>query len=528
MNLTNRRGARCLQLAAILSVLTVPVSGSVVPAPVGGLSFHYYKVVDTDTVMPGDTETFGCVGQPHVSYGSVAFRGGGEEDCGAAIWTWRLDDPATLTKRYGRGMSSLDGGTFIEFSSLSYNKGHVAFAAQTGGSAARGIYTDARGALELVANRFTPVPGGVGDVFFHFGAPWIYEGEVVFRARVVTLSPINIIDGIYAWADGVLRLVAAEGITPVPGGTGTFVDFGDEDATGVIAHLSGIPAVDDGVVVFRGRGSDGEHGVYREHNGVFSVIADLNTPIPGGTGNFTDFEAGRLAGNIDDDQIVFVGSGAGGQQGMYLWNAGTLSVIVDNTTYAGAGTQGMGFDHGAVAFLASPAGGGNQGIFTTLGGEVTKVVENFELLDGVQVGAFGTYGHGLSRNVVAMNVGFYGAPGEHANYVAVAYRAVPIDVRPKTINSKSQGVIPVAILSTPIVNAPVDIVQSSLRFGRTGTEASLSHCTTSDADGDGLLDLLCHFWTQSAGFQTGDTLAKLTGRTTDDLPIEGSFAVIVR
>lgn len=98
---------------------------------------------------------------------------------------------------------------------------------------------------------------------------------------------------------------------------------------------------------------------------------------------------------------------------------------------------------------------------------------------------------------------------------------VNIDIKPgsfpNTINIKSIGKIPVAILSSPTFDAPRQVDQASLQssptFGRTGEEQSLVRCSPEDVNGDGLPDLVCHFSTQAARFQIGDIKGVLKGRT---------------
>ena len=46
-----------------------------------------------------------------------------------------------------------------------------------------------------------------------------------------------------------------------------------------------------------------------------SKVADLNTPIPGGTGNFTTFQGLDLSGT----NAVFQGEGSSGQKGIYFF-----------------------------------------------------------------------------------------------------------------------------------------------------------------------------------------------------------------
>jgi hypothetical protein len=108
---------------------------------------------------------------------------------------------------------------------------------------------------------------------------------------------------------------------------------------------------------------------------------------------------------------------------------------------------------------------------------------------------------------------------------------IAIDVKPGSatnpINLRSRGLIPVAILSTPDFHAPSMVDRASLTFGSTGEEHSLASCSRGgkDVNGDGLMDLLCHFKTQLTGFQPGDSQAILKGTTIDGLAIEGSDVV---
>ncbi len=96
-----------------------------------------------------------------------------------------------------------------------------------------------------------------------------------------------------------------------------------------------------------------------------------------------------------------------------------------------------------------------------------------------------------------------------------------------SINRVSNGKIPVAILSTGDFNAPVQVDPSSLTFGRTGDEQSLAFCNEGSADvnGDGLPDLICHFKTQSAGFQSDDKFGILNGKTWDGVAFTAKDSV---
>ena len=133
----------------------------------------------------------------------------------------------------------------------------------------------------------------------------------------------------------------------------------------------------------------------------------------------------------------------------------------------------------------------------------------------------------LERNMVTMSE----PEGLAFQSVALTPIHVDIDVKPgddpSTINPKSKGVIPVAILSTLTFDAPSMVDATSVKFGHSGTKASAIKAHTEDVNGDGLLDLVLFFRTQETGFQSGDTMGYLTGITTGGIPIEGADSVRV-
>jgi hypothetical protein len=98
-----------------------------------------------------------------------------------------------------------------------------------------------------------------------------------------------------------------------------------------------------------------------------------------------------------------------------------------------------------------------------------------------------------------------------------------IDIKQKYINPKSNGKIPVAILSSTNFDAQSQLEEASLTFGRTGAESSLASCNAApeDVNGDGLPDLVCEFYNQVAGFQPGDTQGILKGKTMSGTSIVG-------
>lgn len=108
-----------------------------------------------------------------------------------------------------------------------------------------------------------------------------------------------------------------------------------------------------------------------------------------------------------------------------------------------------------------------------------------------------------------------------------AIRWVPIDPKPRSqpsaVNVAKQGIVPVAILSTPDFDALAQVDRTSLRFGATGDESSLVGCkgTGEDVNDDGLLDLVCHFEATKTGLTCDDHVAVLTGTLMDGSPFQG-------
>ena len=105
---------------------------------------------------------------------------------------------------------------------------------------------------------------------------------------------------------------------------------------------------------------------------------------------------------------------------------------------------------------------------------------------------------------------------------------VTIDVKPdsfpNSVNPKSKGVIPVAVLTTDDFDATT-IDPLSVKFGtnEAGEVHDVGH--EEDVDGDGDIDLLLHFSTQATGIACGDTSVTLTGETFDGQTIQGTDSI---
>jgi hypothetical protein len=124
---------------------------------------------------------------------------------------------------------------------------------------------------------------------------------------------------------------AVDTSTAILNGTGNFTDF------------PGAPGLDYGNVIFFGLGAGGQKGIYVKYplysrpGDPYKVMADLNTAIPGGTGNFTDFPLINLS--LSGDLSVFLGAGSGNQLGVYVKSPQEpYRIIADRSTAIPDGT----------------------------------------------------------------------------------------------------------------------------------------------------------------------------------------------
>ena len=117
--------------------------------------------------------------------------------------------------------------------------------------------------------------------------------------------------------------------------------------------------------------------------------------------------------------------------------------------------------------------------------------------------------------------------------VAPVISGVPIaeiDIKPgsdpNSINTKSMGLVPVAILGSDAFDVTeVDVI--TLEFGPAGaTPAHDGHLE--DVNGDGFTDLVSHYVQKETGLSSGDTEACITGETLDGAPIFGCDSVRVK
>jgi len=104
---------------------------------------------------------------------------------------------------------------------------------------------------------------------------------------------------------------------------------------------------------------------------------------------------------------------------------------------------------------------------------------------------------------------------------------VSIDIKPgsdpNSINPRSRGVIPVALLSTDSFDA-MAVAPATVKFGANGMQTSPAHYAVEDINEDGMDDYIFHFRTQQTGIDCETESATLTGDAVGGF-IEGSDSV---
>lgn len=283
------------------------------------------RVVDDTIPFPGANTSFGDVlFTPTIDGGDVAFQMYGADPSAEGIFTW---SNGQITKVVDTS-TTMPGATvpFFTFGGPHIRNGKVVFAGVEEVGDASGIYTNAgTGTFRPVVDFGTPLPGGGGtfDGFPYLMASetLLADGRAIFLARGKRDAAPSSFFGIFVGggAGGVQTLVE-EGVTTIPNGSGNFRD------------LRLVVADDDASFAFEGLGDAGQRGIYVSENGVIRKLIDTNTPIPGGSGNFS-WEHRALVDSLfayDDGSVLFEGFGANDYRGIfYAGPDGEIVKLVD-------------------------------------------------------------------------------------------------------------------------------------------------------------------------------------------------------
>ena len=398
-------------------------------------SFTFSKIADTSTAIPGSNNlTFSDFsGAPVIDDSIVAFVGGGGSNqlglggiytsSGGILKT--VVDTRTLMPDNDVNFNSLGLG-------LAIDQGNIVFGGSgnkpnpLGGTDAYGIYTVIGGVLERVIDQSTILPGDTSN-FTTFGGDLSIKGNNV--AFYGGSSSENV--ALFTNAGGTLQRVV-DSSTPLPEVTSNLDSLSNADVvfasstsvdntiynwrSGIYTYSGGVikKIVDPATIMLGGRtdlqfgnpvrvdGNDLAFSVISSSNqpstaiytivdGKVSLVADTNTPVPGGIGNFESV-AGFIAG----------------------FNIGTLSLDQGNVAFLGRDVVGFTEIPGPICPPRQSCPGPIRvpvtriGIYTTLGGSLTKVIAEGEQLDGkiIAPSYLGTSNQMLSGNSLVFSVRF--------------------------------------------------------------------------------------------------------------------------
>ena len=342
---------------------------ALIGARVWAASESLQRVADLNTPIPAGSGNFTGFQYPAISGGNLAFLGFGSS---AQLGVYFFN--GSVLSRVADLNTAIPGGSgnFSEVDQPTLSQGNVAFfgfgsSGQPGVSGQPGLYLFNGSALNRVADLNTPIPGGIGSFASFFGGPPALSGSNI--AFWAVGPPVQ--QGIYGQQGiylfkGSVLSRVADLNTRIPGGSGNFTVF------------SGfLPPPTGGNVVFQGFGSSGQQGIYLFNGSALSRVADLNTPVPGG-GTFAGFFQPTLSGS----NVAFVGHGSSGQRGIYLFNGSALSRVADvNTPIPGGSGNFTTFS----PVLSQPTGGnvafhgfgssGQQGLYLFNGSALSRVAD---------------------------------------------------------------------------------------------------------------------------------------------------------
>ncbi len=361
----------------------------------GASQFSFRKIVDSETPAPGADRNFGSVSRAAVGGGNVVFR---TVTNGISLWAdlgsgpqLVVDDDTQLPDPFAGFGDCTFGGAY---EGLSLQGDTLAFA--IGGTCLSSF------SHIMVVDLPTYLPGSstgiAGFTIRGFGVdgsetPELADGEVIHdlvfvgdqMGLTIELLSFDEVD------DEVKALYVIDSMQPPnPPGFGPAIRVADyfsprPGGSGMVERISGT-AYDDGVFAFRGlrvRGNDLDEGVYTAFGaGSLQLVADEATLIPDGEGTFTSF----CGVSIDGTDIAFVARGDG-QQGVYLYRGGQLTVVANRETLIpGRTTQFLGFgcetafDQGRLVFTGSDTAV-RAGLFLYENGELVKILNHGDMVD---------------------------------------------------------------------------------------------------------------------------------------------------
>jgi hypothetical protein len=329
------------------------------------------------------------------------------------------------------GATSIPGGSgaFTSFTGHAALSGASSAFFGSGSGGQQGIYLGPQSPPIKVADLNTAIPGGTGNfIGFGIGAipgePCVSGDNVAFYGAGSGGQ-----QGIYWASPSGPPTRVADSNTTIPGGTGNYTGF----------SVSGIPVdpcISGDNVAFYGAGSAGQKGIYRALPDAPPIkVADLNTAIPAGTGNFTGFVLNGIPTDpcMSGDTVAFFGTGSSGQQGVYrAASSGPPIKVADLNTAVPAGTGNftsfklLALDPSDASNLALVGSGTNVvGVYASIaGGPLARIADTSMQFPG-STSTFADFG---AVSIDPGDVAFlaFGSSGEKGIFANVAGQLVDV------------------------------------------------------------------------------------------------------
>jgi RNA polymerase sigma factor (sigma-70 family) len=373
----------------------------------------FTKVLDTSSSIPipNGTGNFSSFSTPTPSGSTLVFTGLGSNPTQNGYYATTTAPGGSIVRLVDMNTQIPGGngnfetllrpvvfGTTVAFSYVSTSPGGVYTISASGGP------------VTLIANKNTPSPSGGGN-FSDFSAVSLSQNRVYFQAS--SGGATGPISGVYSASNnGGSLATVADTNTPIPGGSGNFTKIYS-------------PGVNGSNVAFIGLGNAGYQGVFVAPNGGASVsrLVDTSTPVPNGTGNFVEFIPSSGSGKatpMNSSAVAFYGRGSA-STGLYAMsiNGGSVSTIVDsNTPFPGGGTfQNLSSESNdlqisdayAVFTARSSLGPPNTLFYKSMsGGPISKIVAVGDTLNGKTVASIngGIEGTSIDGSLISFSVRF--------------------------------------------------------------------------------------------------------------------------
>ncbi len=294
---------------------------------------------------------------------------------GLALHAGAYTDPAVHLEAIVKGFDTpvpggLPGETFWILGAPAMHEGDVVFSAW-GTFGTNGIFCYCDGTLLMVASQSDPVPGlpnGVVASFGPFETAVVYEGQIILTAIVEVVGGAEF-TGLYSWAPPNLVPVV-DRWTVLPQG---------QPPNDTVFYVSDV-GLDGAGATFLFGGLSGTAAIYGYLSGVFETLVSFDTPFPNDPPfNFSDF------GDVFNESNDLSFFGIGGTTGGVMKRVdGEFSLIATLNTQVPGGEPGEVFQglnnsdpiigNGTVTFFAGTSNVGEGGFYREKNGELHELV----------------------------------------------------------------------------------------------------------------------------------------------------------